>query len=138
MDTRNRGLVITLGVLLLIVLIGPALGWGMMGGGTVGWGMMGPGMMGGYAGSPSTAGGWTWGAAMMLGWLGMIAFWGALIIGVILLARWLGIGGGVRRNGASSPGGAPAQDALDILRRRYAAGEISQEEFERMRQTLTT
>lgn len=136
MDMRNRGLVLTLGVLLLIVLIGPVAGWGMMGGGAVGWGVMGPGMMGGYAGSPSTAGGWTWGAAMVLGWLAMIAFWGALIIGAILLARWLGVGSAAHRAGARAAGGVPGEDPLDILRRRYAAGEITQEEFDRMRQTL--
>ena len=136
MNTRNRGLVITLGVLLLIVLLGPVRGWGMRGGGAVGWGIMGPGMMGGYVGSPSTAVGWTWGAAMLLGWLAMIAFWGALIVGAILLVRWLGVGHAAGRAAAGASGGAPGEDPLDILRRRYAAGEISQEEFDRMRQTL--
>jgi uncharacterized membrane protein len=41
---------------------------------------------------------------------------------------------------AAGPGGRPAMhpdDALDVLRRRYAAGEISGEQFEEMRRVLT-
>jgi uncharacterized membrane protein len=32
---------------------------------------------------------------------------------------------------------APADDPLEILRRRYAAGEIDDEEYQRRRKTLT-
>lgn len=128
-DTRYRGLVIVLGLLLLIVLIVPVMGWTMMG--AAGWGMMGPGMMGGYTGSTATASGWTAGAAMLLGWLTMVAFWGALIVGMVLLVRWLGIG-----TAARGLVGAPSEEPLAILRRRYAAGEITDAQFDHMRHTL--
>lgn len=115
MGNDNRGLMVALVVLLAVLLVGPALAGGMMG----------PGMMGGFAGGPASG---AWGWAVGLGWLSMLAFWGALIVGVVLLVRWLGgsVGGG--RGGSES--------ALDILRRRYAAGEITKEQFEEMRQAL--
>ncbi|MBI3970528.1 MAG: SHOCT domain-containing protein [Chloroflexi bacterium] len=109
-------------------------------GGPVGWGMMGPWMMGGSgaAGGPANVGGWTWTAAMLLGWLSMLAFWGALIVGAILLVRWFAgaAGRSGEANGAAGAAGRGGDTALEILRRRYAAGEITQDEFERMRQVL--
>ncbi len=122
MAQENRGWWIILGVLVLVVLLVPTLGGGMMG-----WAGVGPGMMGWYGGQPGP-GGWNVGLAWGLGWLAMLAFWGAVIAGIVLLVRAI-----------SSPGtGAAARGdpALDVLRRRYAAGEITQEEYERMRQVL--
>ena len=132
MDRDNRGLWIVLGVLVLVVLLGPLLGGGMLGiSGMMGPGMMGPGMMGPGAmpGQGVPGGGWGWGLAMGLGWLAMLAFWGAVIVGVILLVRTL----------SGPSGGATARredDALAILRRRYASGELSREQYEQMRQDL--
>src|SRR5512142_2566112 len=58
-----------------------------------------------------------WGLAMMLV---MALFWFAVIAGLVLGIRWL-IG----------KGKSPTSDrALDILRERYARGEIDKEEFE--------
>ena len=59
----------------------------------------------------------------------MFAFWGALIVGVVLLVRWLA-------GTNAAPDGAEEDTALQTLRRRYAAGEISHEEYERMRKAL--
>lgn len=119
MRKQNRGLLVVLAVLVLLVLLGPALGGGMMG----------PGMMGWYGGSGAGAGGWGWGWGMGLGWLTMLAFWGALIVGAVWLVRALG------RDTDEPPRGA-GESALDILKRRYAAGEITQDEYEQMRRTL--
>jgi putative membrane protein len=114
MATRNRNVWPVLVVLVLAVLLVPMLGGGIMG----------PGMMGAYG-----AGGWTWGLGMGLGWLAMLAFWGALVVGAVAAARWLG--------GTAAPGGTPASETpLEILRRRFAAGEIDREQYERMRQAL--
>jgi putative membrane protein len=63
--------------------------------------------------------GWFLGPLMMLLWL-------ALIVGaVVLVVRWLGAGG----PGAARPGGA-GPEAVDILRERFARGEIDKAEFE--------
>lgn len=124
MSQNNRGLLILLAVLVAVFLIGPLVGGGMMGPG-----MMGPGMMWGDGprGNPSGTSGWAWGLGMGLGWLSMLAFWGAVIVGVVLL---------VRRLGGTAAGPDREDEALETLRRRYAAGEISHEEFEERRRVL--
>ena len=58
---------------------------------------------------------WLWGSLMM------IAFWGALIAAILIAVRLFGT---TPRRGAEHP------DAKEILRSRYARGEISEEEFE--------
>ena len=60
-------------------------------------------------------------------WLLMIAFWG-VIVGLIIWA----VISLTRRTGGENTGSR----ALDIGRERYARGEISQEEFEKMKRTL--
>lgn len=67
------------------------------------------------------------------GWQMMSPLGGGLfmILGLVLLialAVWL-----LRRPRADGQGG---ETALDILKKRYARGEISREEFERMKQDL--
>ena len=121
MRTDSRGLLIVLGVLILIVLVGPLLGGGMMGSGMM-WGPGGPG------GLPA-GGGWTWGLVMALGGLSMLAFWGVLIVGIVLLVRWAS-------GPNAGPSSRPGESAIEILKRRYAAGEITGEEYEQMRKTL--
>jgi putative membrane protein len=125
MRQDNRGLWIVLGVLALLVLLGA----------TSGGGMMGPGMMGWYGGQAGAyGGGWRWGLGLGLGWLALLAFFGAVIVGIILLVRTLD------SHSAHGPGTPPAavghDTALEVLRRRYAAGELTEEEYERMRGVL--
>lgn len=75
--------------------------------------------------------GFGFGGGMGFGGLGMLLFWGLVIGGVVLLARWLFAG--------SSPGiAAPARGktALEILGERYARGEIDKDEFEQKRRDL--
>ncbi len=142
MAQETRGWWIILGVLVLIVLLVPLLGggilgsgmWGagMMGGGTMGPGMMGggsmgPGMMGGGSMGPGI-GGWAGGLASALGGLATLAFLGAGIVGIVLVVRVLSGTGG--RTG-------PREDpALDVLKRRYAAGELTTEQYGDMRRAL--
>ncbi len=59
-----------------------------------------------------------WGIFMMM--VSMVLFWGLIIGGIILLARFI----------FPPPSSKPSQDALDILKQRYAKGEIGKEEFE--------
>ena len=81
------------------------------------WGMHGPGMMG-----------WGWWG---MGWIFMIIFWGLIIAGLIFLVRWLA---GLSRQRTSHD---IAQDsALEILKRRYAKGEIDKNEYEEKKKDL--
>ena len=81
----------------------------------------GPGMMGGYG--PE---GWGWG----IGMIGMLLWWVLVILGIVLLARW--IFGASHGHG----GRAAAGRALEILKQRYARGEIDKKEFEEKKRDL--
>ncbi len=83
----------------------------------------GPDMMG-------WGGGWF---AMILGPLLMAITLAALIAVAILLARW--ITGPGHSAGPPHPT-PPARTPLDILKERYARGEIDKEEFEERRRVL--
>jgi putative membrane protein len=61
------------------------------------------------------------------GWIFMLIFWAVVIIGLITLVRWL--------LGKPFPGGV-RETPLDVLKRRYAAGEIDREQYERMKADL--
>ncbi len=75
--------------------------------------------------------GWGW---MIFGSLMMIAFWGGLIALIVLAVR--GLTGSGRRDSAPQPPAQIEPTALEILKIRYARGEITSEEYEQMRQTL--
>jgi putative membrane protein len=62
----------------------------------------------------------------------MLLFWILLIVGVVLLVRWLATGDAARRPGP------PRNAALDLLKERYARGEIERDEFEQKRRDLET
>ena len=74
----------------------------------------------GYSGT------WGW---MALGWIMMVVFWVLVIAGVVALVRW-----------ASSRIILDRHDypdtSLEILRRRYAAGELTKEQFESMKRDV--
>ena len=86
-----------------------------------GWGMHHGPMGWGYGSM-----GWIWHILMM-------AFWVAIIIGIILFIRWLVVSS---RTGALK--GHSENSALEILRTRYAKGEIDKEEFEEKKKDLLT
>ncbi len=67
------------------------------------------------------------GAGMGGMWLLYLIFWLAVIVTAIMVVR------GVRRQNSSKP---PAPDALEILKRRYARGEIDQAAYRRMKEEL--
>lgn len=75
--------------------------------------------------------GWLGGSFGLWGWFGML-FNLLVWIGIIWLVVWT-----VRRLSGNAPGGqAPARTPLDVLKERYARGEISREEFEQMKRDL--
>lgn len=75
----------------------------------------------------SFADGWgTWMGFGLHG-LGMLIFWGVLIVALVLLVRVV----------AGRPAAGSKEDhALDVVRERYARGELSREQFEEMRDAL--
>jgi putative membrane protein len=70
--------------------------------------------------------GWGW---TLFGGLHFIAFWLLIILAIAALLKWLS-SGPFERPSASS------KSALDILKERYARGEISREDYERIRADL--
>lgn len=74
---------------------------------------------------------WGDGPWMFVGPLMMIVFLAAIVAAIILMVRWIG-GPGHSTGQRSSAGRAP----LDILKERFARGEIDKEEYEDRRRTL--
>ena len=72
------------------------------------------------------------------------AFWALIIVGLVYGVRWLiRADRNSRLPGPPGPGTPPGwgagprpDDPLEILRQRYARGEIDDEEYERRRKTL--
>jgi putative membrane protein len=71
--------------------------------------------------------GFGWGPGF--GWIFMILFWGVVIVGIVAIVRWVL----EQRSERSAPRG---RTPLDVLRERYARGEIEREEFEQKRRDL--
>ena len=70
---------------------------------------------------------WMWGAWGIGMGLLMLVFWGAVIAGIVLGIRWL----------VTQGKGTRPDSAMEILRQRYARGEIDKEEFEARRKDLS-
>ena len=77
-------------------------------------------MMGPYWG-----GGWWMAGA----WLTMLLFWALVIVGIVALLKFVITRGAAPRSGGSDT-------PLEILRRRYAAGELTREQFEQMKRDV--
>ena len=86
-------------------------------------------MMGGMMGGGTFVGG-GWPNMMGFGFGGiiMILFWGLIIWAVITV---------VRSTGRGADRGIAGKSALDILKERYARGEIDKKEFEEKKRDLT-
>lgn len=70
--------------------------------------------------------GWAWGAGGLLMMLMMLVFWGAVIAAIVAGIRWF----------MDQGHGRAADSAMEILRQRYARGEINREEFEQKKRDL--
>lgn len=76
---------------------------------------------------------WMWYNGWQSGWVGllmglmMLLFWGALIAVIYFALRSLLRGGRITQ---------PARTPLEILKERYAKGEITEADYDRMRQKL--
>jgi len=70
-----------------------------------------------------------YGWGMGFGWIVMLVFWVIVIAGIIIIIKGL-------VSGTGQPG--KSETALDILKKRYAKGEITKEDFDRMKKDLET
>ena len=113
---QNTKTALIIGGVVLALLVGvPGLWGGLSGWQGGGWGMMGPGMMGGF--------GW-----MGFGGVFMVAFWGLVIWAVVAVIQ-----------GSFQPGtweSRQQDSALEVLKRRYARGDINKEEYEEKKRDL--
>jgi putative membrane protein len=104
------------GIVLALVVAVPAILGAVTGYRYLAWGWrgMGPGMMYGWDG------GWLMGIVMVLFWV--------LIIGTIAAL--------VRYFGGRHESSLPENSAIEILKRRYAQGEINRDEYEEKKKEL--
>lgn len=73
--------------------------------------------------------GMMWGSGFGYGFMGLgLLFWILIIVGVVLLIKWL------VEQGKTT--GVEQMSALETLKMRYARGEITAEEFEEMKKRL--
>ncbi len=70
---------------------------------------------------------WDYGWGMGFGWVFMILFWVLIGLGIVYLVKL--IAGGSKKE-------EQTETALDILKKRYARGEISKEEFEEKKKNI--
>jgi len=68
--------------------------------------------------------------------LGLLIVFGILILGVWLLIKALSVGNSKSMSNLFAPSERYSESPLDILKKRYARGEISQAEYEEMRHQL--
>lgn len=73
--------------------------------------------------------GWGWG--MGFGMISVVLFWVLVILGIVILVKWIA-------GSSSGPSQPPAKTALDILKERYARGEIDKQEFEEKKRDLSS
>ena len=70
---------------------------------------------------------WGNGLGMGFGWVFMILFWALVVLGIVYLIKLI--------LGSTKSEERP-ETALDILKKRYARGEISKEEFEEKKKDI--
>ena len=75
-------------------------------------------------------GGWGWGWMSLMMVL-MVLFWGAVIFGVVLLIR-----GATQGGSGAGERPPPKESPIEILERRFAEGEITEEDYRARREVL--
>lgn len=117
MNRTTRTILIVGAVIVGIFVILPLVAGSLWGGSRYGggWGMMGPGMMGGF------------------GFMGLMPIFWIVILGLII---WAVAGGWRGSCGCGHHDSSGSDSALDILKRRYASGELSKAEYEEKKKDL--
>jgi putative membrane protein len=116
---RNTKTALIIGAVILALLIAMPMIWGSTTGWSDGdWHMMGSGMMGSF--------GWGWFMPIF-----MLIFLGLIIWAIVAVIR------GASQSGSSRTGSIRSDSALEVLKARYAKGEISNDEFEQIKKNLS-
>ena len=115
MDKNVKMALIIGGIIIAAIIIVTSIAGAVSGWQYGGWGMMGPGMMGGF--------GWMWLMPIFF-----IIFWGLVIWGIVALVRSL--------SGSRGSDSSKTDSALEVLKKRYARGEINKEEYEEKKKDL--
>jgi len=108
---KNVKTALIIGGIIVAILIALPLVFGLISG----WQYGGWGMMGGFS--------WIWFMPIF-----MILFWGLVIWGIVALVRGL--------SGSRGSDSSKADSALEVLKKRYARGEINKEEYEEKKKDL--
>ncbi len=103
------------GIVVAVLIVVPIVFGAVSGWQDGGWGMMGSGMMGGFS--------WWWFMPIFF-----ILFWGLVILGIVALVRNL--------SGSRGADSSRVDSALEVLKKRYARGEIGKEEYEEKKKDL--
>lgn len=90
--------------------------------------------MGNYWGNMMGWGGGGWGG---FGWIFMVIFWGLIIWAIVALIKNASSGGFMCGHGHDHGEHKNGTTALDILKERYAKGEINKQEFEGKKKDLS-
>lgn len=72
---------------------------------------------------------------MIGAWATMVLFWGLVLLGIVALVRYCAVH--CVTDGRNVPSsGRRMETPTDILRRRYATGELTREQFEQMKREV--
>ena len=114
--SKNVKIALIIGGIILGVIIILPLVFGAISGWQYGiWGMMGPGMMAGFS------------------WMWLIPVLGIVFLGLIIWAIVAAVHSSSESKGSDS---SKADSALEVLKKRYAQGEISREEYKEKKKDL--
>ncbi len=80
-------------------------------------------MMGGF-------GGYGYGMGGEFGWVFMVLWWILIVVGIVALVKW------AMSSSATRGRGEAGSRSLDILKERYARGEIDDQEFQKRKRDL--
>lgn len=79
-----------------------------------------------------------YGAGLGFGYGGLLALLGCilLVVGIVVLVAWVVGRSTQTQAGMAQTAGPGAQDAVEVLKQRYARGEITADEFTAAKQVL--
>ncbi len=115
MDKNAKTALIIGGIIVAVIIILPLVFGLISGWQGYGYGMMGPGMMGGF------------------GWMAIMPVLGLAFLGLIIWVVVAAVRGSIPSGGQNS---SKPDSALEVLKKRYAQGEINKEEYEEKKKDL--